>query len=184
MPKKKTYDQKHLSINQRILIEEGLNDGLSFAAIARKLNKHPSTVAKEVKKHRTFQSHEKHTPDPLQCDFVRKAPYVCNHCSCQQTCPKSKIYYIASDADKSYQNLLVSCRQGINQSPTDIALLDDLISPLLAQGQSLAHIYAFHKHEITCSRKTLYNYINQGIFAAKNINLQHKSPLQMQTKKN
>lgn len=44
MPKKKTYDQKHLSINQRILIEEGLNDGLSFAAIARKLNKHPSVL--------------------------------------------------------------------------------------------------------------------------------------------
>ena len=112
-----------------------------------------------------------------------RAEFAVN-CSCQQTCHKSKIYYIASDADKSYQNLLVSCRQGINQSPTDIALLDDLISPLLAQGQSLAHIYAFHKHEITCSRKTLYNYINQGIFAAKNINLQHKSPLQMQTKKN
>ena len=50
MPKKKQYDQKHLSTSQRIHIEKGLNDGLSFAAIARKLDKHPSTIAKEVKK--------------------------------------------------------------------------------------------------------------------------------------
>lgn len=49
MSKKNTYDQKHLSTSQRIHIEKGLNDGLSFAAIARKLNKHPSTIAKEVK---------------------------------------------------------------------------------------------------------------------------------------
>jgi len=43
-------------------------------------------------------------------------------------------------------------------------MLDDLISPLLKQGQSLAHIYAFHGHEIPCSRKTLYNYIERGFF--------------------
>ena len=55
MPKKKSYDQKHLTTSQRIHIEKGLNDGLSFAAIARKLDKHPSTIAKEVKRYRTFQ---------------------------------------------------------------------------------------------------------------------------------
>lgn len=32
MSKKKIYDQKHLSTSQRIHIEKGLNDGLSFAA--------------------------------------------------------------------------------------------------------------------------------------------------------
>ena len=34
MSKQKTYDQKHLTTSQRIHIEKGLNDGLSFAAIA------------------------------------------------------------------------------------------------------------------------------------------------------
>ena len=48
MPKKKEYDHKHLSTGQRIHIEKGLNDGLSFAAIARRLDKHPSTIAKEA----------------------------------------------------------------------------------------------------------------------------------------
>ena len=76
--------------------------------------------------------------------------------------------------DTTSQELLVSCRTGINQSPADIAILDDLISPLLKNGQSLAHIYAFHGHEIPCSRKTLYNYIDQGVFTARNIDMRRK----------
>ena len=220
MPKKKRYDHKHLSTSQRIYIEKGLNDDLSFAAIARKLEKHPSTIAKEVKKYRTFQPREKDPKKPArcalfkectlrflcdekgcvkmckncydvrlqvskcsylcpeyrepQCASISKAPFVCNHCARQRTCNKNKAYYIAQNADKSSQELLVSCRQGINQAPVDIAMLDKLISPLLAQGQSLAHIYAFHGHEIPCSRKTLYNYIDQGVFTAKNIDLRRK----------
>ena len=220
MPKKKTYDQKHLSTSQRIHIEKGLNDGLSFAVIARKLDKHPSTIAKEVRKYRTFQNREldpahlircarfkecslrflcdkpncvkvckfcysnrfripactAHCPEYLepQCPSISKAPYVCNRCAKSRTCNKNKAFYIAQNADKSSQDLLVSCRKGINQDPADIALLDELISPLLAQGQSLAHIYAFHGHEIPCSRKTLYNYIDQGVFTAKNIDLRRK----------
>lgn len=220
MPKKKEYDHKHLSTSQRIHIEKGLNDGLSFAAIARKLDKHPSTIAKEVKKYRTLQPREKDPMKPArcalfkectlrflcdkkdcvkmckscydiklqvskcsylcseyrepQCASISKAPFVCNHCARQRTCNKEKAYYIAQNADQSSQELLVSCRQGINQAPADIAMLDTLISPLLAQGQSLAHIYAFHGHEIPCSRKTLYNYIDQGVFTAKNIDLRRK----------
>lgn len=220
MPKKKEYDHKYLSTSQRIHIEKGLNDGLSFAAIARKLDKHPSTIAKEVKKYRTLQPREKDPKKPArcalfkectlrflcdkkdcvkmckscydvklqvskcsylcseyrepQCASISKAPFVCNHCARQRTCNKEKAYYIAQNADQSSQELLVSCRQGINQAPADIAMLDTLISPLLAQGQSLAHIYAFHGHEIPCSRKTLYNYIDQGVFTAKNIDLRRK----------
>ena len=220
MPKKKEYDHKHLSTSQRIHIEKGLNDGLSFAAIARKLDKHPSTIAKEVKKYRTLQPREKDPKKPArcalfkectlrflcdkkdcvkmckscydvklqvskcsylcseyrepQCASISKAPFVCNHCARQRTCNKEKAYYIAQNADQSSQELLVSCRQGINQAPADIAMLDTLISPLLAPGQSLAHIYAFHGHEIPCSRKTLYNYIDQGVFTAKNIDLRRK----------
>ncbi len=33
MPKKTEYNQKHLSTSQRIHIEKGLNDGLSYAAL-------------------------------------------------------------------------------------------------------------------------------------------------------
>ncbi len=219
MSKKKTYDQKHLSTTQRIKIEKGLNDGISFAAIARNIEKHPSTIAKEVKKYRTFQP-KASTAQPLQCALfkectmrflceekdcvklckscydvklrvsrcsflcpeyrqpqcpsIRKAPYVCNGCSKIKRCNKEKAFYIAQSADQSSQELLVSCRSGINQEAVDIALLDELVSPLLKQGQSLAHIYAFHGHEIPCSRRTLYYYIEQGVFTARNIDLRRK----------
>lgn len=221
MPRKKQYDQKHLTTTQRIWIEKGLNDGLSFAAIARRIEKHPSTVAKEVKKYRTFQPRDDSPSNkPLKCALfkdctmrflcdekdcvkmckscydvklqrprcsylcpeyrepvcpsVSKAPYVCNACPKIKRCNKTKAFYIAQNADRASNQLLVSCREGINQSPADIALLDELISPLLKQGQSIAHIYAFHGHEIPCSRKTLYNYIDQGVFTARNMDLRRK----------
>lgn len=50
----KNYDCKHLTTTQRIMIEKVLLDSESFASIARKIEKHPSTVAKEVKKYRYF----------------------------------------------------------------------------------------------------------------------------------
>lgn len=50
----KNYDCKHLTTTQRIKIEKGLLDGESFASIARNIEKHPSTVAKEVRKYRYF----------------------------------------------------------------------------------------------------------------------------------
>lgn len=47
--KKKTYNQKHLTMTQRIWIEKGLNDNESFASIARRIEKDPTTILKEVK---------------------------------------------------------------------------------------------------------------------------------------
>ena len=109
-----------------------------------------------------------------QCPSLSKAPYVCNACLKARRCNKNKAFYIAQNADKASQELLVSCRKGINQDPAEVALLDDLISPLLLKGQSLAHIYAFHGHEIPCCRKTLYNYIDQGVFTARNIDMRRR----------
>lgn len=213
-----TYDSKHLTTTQRIKIEKGLLDGDSLASIARRIAKHPSTVAKEIKKYRFFPDREtpsKKLPcllkkncqirflcdkkdcvklcktcyDPAReadcleicpdyaatvCSKIQKAPYVCNGCPKFKRCSLQHALYSAQRADEASQDLLVSCRNGINQSPADIALLDQLISPLLKQGQSLAHIYAHHGHEIPCCRRTLYNYIDQGVFTARNIDLRRR----------
>lgn len=47
--KKDTYDKKHLTMTQRIWIEKGLNDNESFASIARRIEKDPTTVLKDCK---------------------------------------------------------------------------------------------------------------------------------------
>ena len=49
--------------------------------------------------------------------------------------------------------------------------MDNLVSPLIKQGQSIKLIYANHKDEIPCSIRCLYNYIDMGLLSAKNIDL-------------
>ena len=49
--------------------------------------------------------------------------------------------------------------------------LNELISPLIMKGQPLSHIFAVHADEIPVCRRTLYNYLDQRVFQARNIDL-------------
>ncbi|MCU7526780.1 MAG: IS30 family transposase [Ignavibacteria bacterium] len=108
------------------------------------------------------------------CGKLAKPPYVCNGCVKKISCLLKKSFYSAKYADDCYHDKLVSTREGINQAPVDIAMLDALVSPLLLKGQSIAHIYANHAAEIPCCRKTLYNYIDKSVFSARNIDLRRR----------
>lgn len=55
--------------------------------------------------------------------------------------------------------------------------MDELISPLVLKGQSLYHISTHYKEEISCSERTLYNYFNNNVFTARNIDLPIKAKL-------
>ena len=55
--------------------------------------------------------------------------------------------------------------------PEELQKLNDLISPLVRNGQPLSHVFAAHSHEIPCSRRTIYNYLDQGLFDVRNIDL-------------
>ena len=44
----------------------------------------------------------------------------------------------------------------------------------IAKGQSLNHICATHLDELGISERTLYNYIDQGVFKVRNIDLPKK----------
>lgn len=207
-------NHKHLSLSQRLVIEKGLSAQISFAETARQLHKDPSTISKEVRRHREYVTRKLAVPipcgiradcklhylcpencatyckicpkpgrrcsevcpeySPVQCAKLDKPPYVCNGCPKKLNCLLQKSFYSAKYADDSYRDTLISAREGINQSPVDIALLDAMISPLLAKGQSLAHIYASHASEIPCCRKTLYNYIDKSVFSARNIDLRRR----------
>ena len=66
-------NQKHLTLEDRIYIENELNKGTSFKDIARFLCKDPTTISKEVRAHRlsdwyhkgTFYNAKKLLPSPL-----------------------------------------------------------------------------------------------------------------------
>ena len=118
------------------------------------------------------------------CEKLLKPPYVCNACNRYAQCRKIKYVYIASKAQKNYENSLVSCRQGINISENDLKKLDNLISPLIKQGQSIKLIYRNHKNEIPCKVNCLYNYIDAGLFSVKNIDLPRRVKYKVRNKTN
>lgn len=112
--------------------------------------------------------------EPRVCEKLSKPPYVCNGCGKRVGCLMKEKIYSAKFADDCYRELLVSSREGINQTPDSIMKMDALVSPLIQKGQSIAHIYANHADDIGCSRRTLYNYIDQSVLTARNIDLRRR----------
>lgn len=210
-------NQKHLTLDNRVFIEKCLDQNMSMKDIAKPLCKDPSTISKEIKKHRTFYPHsdlalrgpvnrctnkgschhKKVCPSTSLCtgrcasckkvncnrvckDFVPdtcsrllRAPFVCNGCPSKTACRKDKFYYRAITANRDYRSVLVESREGINISETDLKILDELVSPLIRQGQSPAMILMNHP-ELNISEKTIYNYIEKGYMSVINLDLQRK----------
>lgn len=108
---------------------------------------------------------------PFKCIQATKVPYVCNSCIEEKLCPLNHPVYQASHAQKLYEKTLVKSRAGINLTSEELSELNDLISPLILKGQPLSHIFAVHADEIPVCRRTLYNYLDQRIFQARNIDL-------------
>ena len=209
-------NHKHLTLDNRIVIEKSLDRGATLKSIAKELEKDPTTIAKEIRKHRILRKHstygESHNkcanrrnctrkqvcssktvycsslckkcrycnsrcPDfneiSYHCDRTDKAPYVCNACCKKAQCRLDKYFYKAINANKEYRSILVSSREGINISKEDLIVLDELVTPLIMQGQSPYMILNDHP-EIGITEKTLYNYIDIGALTAKNIDLAKK----------
>ncbi len=105
------------------------------------------------------------------CHIDKKPPYVCNGCPNSKLCTLKHHFYDAKRAQNKYEQKLSDSRSGINLTPEELQELNDLISPLVLKGQPLSHIFAVHGDEIPVSRRTLYNYFDQRVFTARNIDL-------------
>ena len=93
---------QHLTLSERIVIETGLRSGAGFRAIARELDKSPSTVSREVKAHSVTRVikvphrhanaclHRRNCPQTdlcLPCRYKRPRS-SCSLCStCNERCP-------------------------------------------------------------------------------------------------
>lgn len=107
----------------------------------------------------------------FHCNRFNAPPYVCNDCTKQKDCPLPRRIYEARHAQKLYEKKLVESRSGINLTPDELQQLDALISPLIQKRQPLSHIFAVHADEIPVCRRTLYNYLDQRVFQARNLDL-------------
>lgn len=205
---------KHLSLDQRIMIQSQLDQGSSFKKIALLIGKDCTTISKEVRKHirkeksgaagRAFNdcllcyqhscsirslcsrcsSRSKRlcwacgkcmdtctSYTPFVCPSLKKPPYVCNACSIRSRCSLEKSFYRASFAQKQYDTLKTESRSGFALSEEEVSHLDSVVSPLLRNGQSIHHIAVHHKDETMVSERTLYTYVNNGLFSARNIDM-------------
>ena len=77
-------------------------------------------------------------------------------------------------AQKKYELVRSQSRSGICISEEEAIALDKVISPLIMKGQSVHHICTNNKSDIMFSEKSIYNYIEAGVFTAKNIDLPRK----------
>lgn len=173
----------HLTVQERIIIEKGIENGSTKAAIALTIGKDKSTVGKEIKKHRELVhkssykincanmkncSHN-HVCDncadfkPFTCNRRDRSPGACNGCSKYTHCRYDKYRYKADFSHKKYREDLVDSRTGINMSYEECKAMADIIVPLIEAEHSPYHIVTNHP-ELNISEKTLYNYIENGIF--------------------
>lgn len=105
------------------------------------------------------------------CPKLAKPPYVCNGCTDRSKCSLEKRLYKASYAQKEYEHVKSESRSGFALSESELKQIDDVVSPLLKKGQSLHHIAVHHANELMKSERTLYSYINSGLFTARNIDM-------------
>lgn len=109
------------------------------------------------------------------CSLLDKPPYVCTCCSEEKTCKRNHAYYTAHRANAEYTKLLSSSRKGLRTAPDKLLEINDLIAPLIYNGQSINHIFASHAKEIGLSERTIYNYIDMNAFDVKNMDLPKKT---------
>ena len=121
------YNNKHLSLEDRIKIEEGIVKGLRKFQIANSINKSPSTVAKEIKRNRKLKPRNSFNDNINRCIHLndckvcynkckdyeeepcfRRDRFVgaCNNCPSLSKCKLNKYFYKAKLLTETIYTLL------------------------------------------------------------------------------
>ena len=165
--------KKHLTLSQRIKIENGLNNNLSFRKIALDISKGHNTVAREVKERRVKIKGNKFNMSIMECPNTKKAPFVCNGCDKQKKCRFNKYFYYAKEANEDYRFKLVDSRLGIDLECNEFQELDKIVKSAVDKGHSFSLIL-MNNPDLDISIRTLYNYTENGYLSISNIDLPRK----------
>lgn len=216
---------KFFTYEDRLSLQKYLKDSLPFKEIARRMDKNPTTISREVRNYSSLvatgypgfpfnacknrfdcrkkkgcgkectrnsdvycklcQSCNTNCTDFLEeiCMARFRVPYVCNGCESIGKCSLLKNIYDAEHAHLHAHVKISSSRSGLCVSEDEISRLNQIITPLVEQGQSVNQIYINHQDELMCSEKTIYNYIDACLFDIRNINLPRKVKFRERYKK-
>ena len=100
--------------------------------------------------------------EPSACRTTTRFPYVCNGCRSRGACKWERFVYGAKVAQAKADRAASEPRRGYDLTGRQLGDIDSLVTPLVAQGQSLNAIYIAHSAEIPCELKTLYTMFNRG----------------------
>ena len=213
---------RHLTLTERIEIYTMLKENKSLTKIGKALNRDPTTIAKEIKKHleiketgcggRPFNQCKKSDTcyksnvcgadlcfkfcykctrckdycedyEEQVCERLVKSPYCCNGCAKTRSCHFRKKLYKPAIAFNEYKTNLSEARKGFYLHAKEAIQIERIITKPILQGQSVHHVYATHKDELSVSEKSIYNYIDGGMFELKNIDLPRKVRYRARRKK-
>ncbi len=175
---------KHLTYDERSIIENCINKGMRKFEIAKEINKSTSTILREIRKNRILKPRKIFNENPFNCIYLKdcrictgKCKYfktescsrrdkylgACNNCPEIKKCKLDQYFYKANIAHQQYRETLVDSREGVNLTTSELFNIAHIITPLINQGQSIYTILQNHP-EINLCAKTLYNYIEMGFF--------------------
>lgn len=163
---------KHFTIDDRVSILYGVSNNLSIRSIASSVNASPSTVSRELEKHRILDEPSSYRNKLPDCPRTSKAPWVCNGCDNFKHCRKLKFRYIPSRAQKDYEDTLHDSRKKVRTGSEGLKHIDHIVTPLIRDnGQSVSHVFHTHSKILGISRSTLYRYIDDNRLTVRNIDL-------------
>ena len=202
-----------LTLSDRVTIEANLYARKTFKEIAEEMERHPSTISREIRSNRTIVTgaryHGKDCRYAAECRYKKRCdkpkciqrcvscrnhdcqaicpqydnspcsildtpPYVCNTCDRRRKCRADRAYYSAKHANAVAERRYSESHMGIRTRGAELQRMDDLVSKLILKGQPLTHIHSAYGKKLDVSQRTLYNYIDAGVFSIGNLDLRRK----------
>lgn len=161
---------KHLTIEQRKVISNGISHNYKLKEIAETLGFDPTSISKEVKRNRETTTVGKNITN---CKKTKRWPYVCTGCTKKYNnqCVFTKYKYNAYNAQNKADINLVNSRRGIDIDSEDFIKLDKVVKEGIDNKKSIYQITIENKDSINKSITTLYRYVNKGYLTTKRIDL-------------
>lgn len=150
----------HLNFQERIMLQTYKREGFNISAIARKLNRHKSTISREISRNAVIQRNS---------NLTERLEYYGD---------TAQLLYIKRRKNTGAKIKMFQCNDFINYIESKI--ITDKWSPDAAGGRYKLE----HPNDQFVSTKTLYNYIDKGLIGVKSIDLLLKTKLRTKKRRN
>ena len=155
---------KHMTLDDRIEIQECLTKGMTFNAISERIGKSRTTISREVNLHMHPYLNSFVRTEEV-CPKLLKAPFVCNGCEKKSrgSCPYRRQLYTAKKAQEEYEAMLVESRTGIPLNKESFYETERIISEAVRRGQHIYHI--IRSNNLPVSSATVYRHIKKRYYS-------------------